>query len=259
MGIGLGSWSVLIVGAAVAGWVDAVIGGGGLILIPLIMAIMPELAPAVALATNKLAAVSGTGSAAVTLTRKVKIDRRWILLCVPLAAVCSGLGALAASLIAKDVMRPIVIVLMLFAGIFVALKPNFGEGESLEAPPRIRLILTFLAVGAIAFYDGIFGPGTGMFLIMVFTGVLSQNFLTSAALTKVVNTATNLGALAVFWLHGQIWWQLGLILAVANIVGAQLGARTVLGGGTKLIRFALLTMVIVMSCYLSWMQWGPQH
>lgn len=255
MTLGLGSWAILITGAAVAGWVDAVIGGGGLILIPLIMALLPELAPAVALATNKLAAVSGTGSAAVTLTRKVKIERRWILLCVPLAVVCSGIGALAASMIAKEVMRPIVIVLMLFAGIFVALKPNFGQGESLEAPRRARLVITFCAVGAIAFYDGIFGPGTGMFLIMVFTGVLSQNFLTSAALTKVVNTSTNVGALAVFAYHGQIWWMLGLILAVANVVGAQLGARTVLGGGTKLIRIALLTMVIVMSIYLSCQQW----
>ncbi|AKK02054.1 TSUP family transporter [Corynebacterium epidermidicanis] len=256
MSLGVGSSAVLVGGAAVAGWVDAVIGGGGLILIPLIMAVMPQLAPAVALATNKLAAVSGTASAAYTLTRKVDVDKRRLLVYVPVAMLCSGVGALAASMIAKEVMRPIVIVLMLFAGIFVALKPDFGEGESLDAPARVRRIITVVLVGCIAFYDGIFGPGTGMFLIMVFTGVLSQNFLASAALTKVVNTSTNVGALVVFIIHGQIWWQLGLLLAVANIAGAQLGARTVLGGGTKLIRYALLTMVVVMSCYLAKQQWG---
>ncbi|MEJ6013908.1 TSUP family transporter [Corynebacterium sp. H127] len=250
------TWAILIAGAAAAGWVDAMIGGGGLILIPLILAVLPGLPPAVALATNKLAAVSGTASAAVTMVRNVPVNRRLLLGYVPLAAVCSGGGALVAALLSKEVMRPVVIVLMIFAGVFVALRPSFGKGESLAVPGRTRQMLTLLGIGGIAFYDGIFGPGTGMFLIMLFTGVLSQNFLASTALTKVVNTATNLGALAVFALHGHVWWELGLGLAVANVIGAQIGARTVLGGGAKLIRIALLTMVVVMSVYLSWQQWG---
>ena len=111
-------------------------------------------------------------------------------------------------------------------------------------------------MAAIAFYDGIFGPGTGMFLIMAFTAIFSQNFLTSAAMAKVVNTCTNVGALVVFIVGGHVEWALALVLAVANIIGAQLGARTVLGGGAKLIRYALLALVVVMSVYLSWQQWG---
>lgn len=249
-------WGILIVGSLAAGWVDAMIGGGGLILIPLIMAVFPGLSPAAVVATNKVAAVTGTASAAYTYLRKVPVPRQLALVFVPLAFACSGGGALVAAMISKDVMRPMAIAFMLVVGVIVAFRPSMGQGDSVENPAVWRRILTLIGVAAVAFYDGIFGPGTGMFLIMVFTGILSQNFLASTALTKVVNTSTNLGALAVFAVGGHIWWELGLTLAVANVIGAQLGARTVLGGGTRLIRVLLLVTVVVMSAYLAWQQWG---
>lgn len=247
-------WAVLIVGAGVAGWIDAVIGGGGLVLIPLLMAVVPGLAPATALGTNKLTAVSGTASAAWTMMRRVR--PRFSLWYVVLGLGCSGAGALSASLIDATLLRPLIIVLLLAVGAFVALRPGFGTQTrgGAAAPGRWRRLLVLLLVGVIAFYDGIFGPGTGMFLIMAFTAVLSQDFLRSAAMAKVVNTSTNLGALLVFAVGGHVWWQLGTVLAVANILGAQLGARTVLGGGAKLVRTALLVVVIVMSSYLAWQQ-----
>ncbi len=248
-------WAILIGGAALAGWIDAVIGGGGLVLIPLIMAVMPQLAPVSALAVNKVAAVTGTASAAFTLVRRVRPPLKLLAVYVPLALVCSGVGALAASSLDKQVMRPLIIVLMLVVGVIVVFKPSFGTGESGQLPRGWRLWAAIGAVGVVAGYDGIFGPGTGMFLIMAFTALLSQNFLTSAAMSKVVNTATNLGALIVFIAGGHVWWQLALVLAVANVIGAQLGARTVLGGGTRLIRYALLTLVVVMCTYLGWQQY----
>lgn len=251
------AWGILIAGAMAAGWVDAVIGGGGLILIPLIMAVLPGLAPVTALATNKLAAVAGTSSAAFTLSRKVGLDAKKAAVYVPVAALCSAGGALLAASISKDVMRPLVIVLLLGAGTFVALRPQFGQQpQQVDAPRAWKRILALVIVAAVAFYDGIFGPGTGMFLIMGFTALLSQDFVKSAALAKVVNTATNFGALAVFIAGGHVWWQLGLVLALANITGAQLGARTVLAGGTKLLRYALLTLVVVMCVYLGWQQYS---
>ncbi|NLF91424.1 MAG: TSUP family transporter [Corynebacterium marinum] len=247
-------WAVLIAGAAAAGWVDAVIGGGGLVLIPLLLAVVPGLAPATALGTNKLVGVSGTASAAWTLVRRVR--PRITPWHVVLALACSGAGALSASLIDAAVMRPVIIALLLAVGTFVALRPSFGTAPAAGGGEvgRWRRWLVLLAVGVIAFYDGIFGPGTGMFLIMAFTALLSQDFLRSAAMAKVVNASTNLGALLVFAWGGHVWWQLGLVLAVANILGAQLGARTVLGGGAKLVRFALLSVVIVMSSLLTWQE-----
>ncbi|MHA2787751.1 TSUP family transporter [Corynebacterium sp. S7] len=240
---------LLLAAAAVAGWVDAVIGGGGLILIPVLMA-STGLPVASVLATNKVAAVFGTASAAFTLVRKVGVPRRvWGYAVV--AALCSGLGALAVSLISDEVVRPFIIVLLIAVGIFVAFKPNFGQSDAQVEVTRARVLLGLLLVAAVGFYDGVFGPGTGMFLIMGFTAIFSQNFLRSAAMSKVVNTATNLGALAVFIAGGHVEWGLALALAVANVVGAQLGARTVLGGGTKLVRYAMLTLVVVLTIYLS--------
>lgn len=256
MEIGVGTWALLVTGAGVAGWIDAVIGGGGLVLIPLILALVPGVAPATALATNKVAAVSGTASAAVTLVRKVRPPARELAPMAVLAAVASGVGALMASWLNEDVMRPLIIVLLLAVGSFIAFKPSFGGGDSEGIHSGWRTWAALVATAAVAFYDGIFGPGTGMFLIMAFTTIFSQNFLRSAAMSKVVNTATNLGALVVFIVGGHVWWTLGIVLGVANIAGALLGARTVLGGGAKFIRYALLTLVVVMSCYLGWQQWG---
>ncbi|MDO5512576.1 TSUP family transporter [Corynebacterium sp.] len=254
MELELTGWAVLVVGALIAGWIDAVIGGGGLVLIPLLLAVVPGLAPATALGTNKLVSISGTTSAAWTLVRRVRPRvNPWY---VVLGLVCSGAGALSAALIDATILRPFIIILLLAVGTFVALRPQFGTEAGGGVVGRWRRWLVLLLVGVIAFYDGIFGPGTGMFLIMAFTAVLSQDFLRSAALAKVVNSATNLGALLVFAFGGHVWWQLGLVLAVANIVGAQLGARTVLGGGARLVRGALLVVVVVMSTYLAWQQFA---
>ena len=131
------------------------------------------------------------------------------------------------------------------------LNPEFGTGESEPVVTRARLAGGVCLVAAVGFYDGAFGPGTGMFLIMGFTALFAQNFLQSAAMAKVVNTATNLGALGVFIAAGYVDWVLALSLAAANIVGAQIGARTVLGGGAKLVRYAMLTLVVVLTVYLA--------
>lgn len=244
-------FAVLVAAAALAGWVDAVIGGGGLILIPVLMAATP-MPPAAILATNKIAAVSGTASAAVTLVRRVGVPRHtWGYALI--AGALSAAGALAASLIDAALLRPAILALLIAVGVFVALKPEFGTGDA-DKPPLVtrgRVLAAAGLVAAIGFYDGTFGPGTGMFLIMGFTALFAQNFLRSAAMAKVVNTATNIGALGVFISAGFVDWPLALALAAANVAGAQIGARTVLGGGAKLVRYALLTLVVVLSTYLA--------
>lgn len=244
-------FAVLVAAAALAGWVDAVIGGGGLILIPVLMA-GTSMSPAAILATNKLAAVSGTASAAVTLVRRVGVPRHtWGYALI--AGALSAAGALAASLIDAALLRPAILALLIAVGVFMALKPEFGTGDA-DKPQLVtrgRVLAAAGLVAAIGFYDGTFGPGAGMFLIMGFTALFAQNFLQSAAMAKVVNTATNIGALGVFISAGFVDWPLALALAAANVAGAQIGARTVLGGGAKLVRYALLTLVVVLSTYLA--------
>jgi len=237
---------VLLVVAAFAGWIDAVVGGGGLVLIPVLLVAFPAAAPATALGTNKAVAVWGTLSASVSYLRRTRgIPVRFLAMAVPIAAVCAGLGALAASAVSKDWMRPMVLVLLLAVGIWVALRPGFGSGHA-STLRRSGVIAGLVAAAAIAFYDGIFGPGTGTFLIMAFTALVTGDFLRSAAMAKVVNLATNIGSIAVFAAGGHVVWLLAIALAVANVIGAQIGARMAISRGSGFVRIVLLVAVVAM-------------
>lgn len=250
---------ILVLGAVLAGGVDAVIGGGGLVLIPLILACAPGLPAQVALGTNKFTAVFGTASAGLRMVRTVRIDWRAVRLCAPLAGLCSAGGALMASAVSSDVLRPVVVVLMLAAGAFVALRPSFGRDtgatgasgvDTTPRPSRRRLALGLGLIALIGAYDGFFGPGTGMFLVIVFTALMSRTLIQSLAMTKLVNTGTNIGGLVVFAAGGHVLWLLGIVLAVFNVLGAQVGAKIVLDRGTGFVRIALLVLIVVMSAKL---------
>ena len=250
---------ILVLGAVLAGGVDAVIGGGGLVLIPLILACASGLPAQVALGTNKFTAVFGTASAGLRMVRTVRIDWRAVRLCAPLAGLCSAGGALMASAVSSDVLRPVVVVLMLAAGAFVALRPSFGRDtgatgasgvDATPRPSRRRLALGLGLIALIGAYDGFFGPGTGMFLVIVFTALMSRTLIQSLAMTKLVNTATNIGGLVMFAAGGHVLWLLGIVLAVFNVLGAQVGAKIVLDRGTGFVRIALLVLIVVMSAKL---------
>lgn len=250
---------ILVLGAVLAGGVDAVIGGGGLVLIPLILACAPGLPAQVALGTNKFTAVFGTASAGLRMVRTVRIDWRAVRLCAPLAGLCSAGGALMASAVSSDVLRPVVVVLMLAAGVFVALRPSFGRDtgatgasgvDATPRPSRRRLALGLGLIALIGAYDGFFGPGTGMFLVIVFTALMSRTLIQSLAMTKLVNTATNIGGLVMFAAGGHVLWLLGIVLAGFNVLGAQVGAKIVLDRGTGFVRIALLVLIVVMSAKL---------
>ncbi|MFE6162205.1 TSUP family transporter [Streptomyces sp. NPDC056486] len=243
--------------AGAAGWVDAVVGGGGLLLIPTLLLAFPQLSPAVALGTNKLTAVTGTAVAAVTFARRTKLDRSVALSAGLLALPSAGLGALSASQLPTAWFRPVIMALLVGVAVFVALRPTFGAVEGAEAVTRRRRLLAIAVAGCgIGFYDGVFGPGTGTFLILVFTGLLSLEFVQSSALAKIVNVGTNLGALCVFALQGQVLWLLGACMAVCNIAGAALGARTALKRGSGFVRAVLIVAVTGMVVKLAIDQFG---
>ncbi|WP_028476990.1 TSUP family transporter [Nocardia sp. CNY236] len=244
--------AALVAGASVAGWIDAVVGGGGLVLIPILLITLPGLAPVKALGTNKVAALWGTATAAFIYIRRNGVDWRLGGVAIPLAALGASCGALLASAVNSDLLRPVVIVLMIGVGIFIVRAPEFGSGDTAGVGPgTVRTAMAIALFPVIGLYDGLFGPGTGMFLIMSLAAILARDFLSSATLAKVVNTATNIGALIVFSLQGNVLWALGLVLAVANIFGSIVGSRMVLNNGTKFIRYALLAIVVVMGTKLS--------
>lgn len=142
--------------------------------------------------------------------------------------------------------------MMIAVGIFICARPTFGRHctDAAVAPSRKQMLFALGGITVIGFYDGIFGPGTGMFLILTLSGVLAQDFLSSATLAKVVNTGTNLGALAVFAWQGNVLWLLGLTLAVANVAGSVVGSTMTLRAGSGFVRYALLAVVVVMSTKL---------
>ncbi|MEV4344707.1 TSUP family transporter [Actinoplanes sp. NPDC049596] len=235
---------LLLLVAAAAGWVDAVVGGGGLILVPALLLGLPGLPPVTALGTNKVASICGTATAAVTYARRTKIDWRVAGPAAGLAVVFSGFGAVTAARVPADWFRPAVMVLLLLVLAFVVLRPQFGVVVGEIAPTGRRRALTVGAAGvAIAFYDGVFGPGTGTFLIITFTALLGLDFLGSSATAKILNAGTNLGALVVFAAGGHVLWWLGLSMAVCNIAGARFGARTALKRGAGFVRAALVVVV----------------
>ncbi|WMX43705.1 TSUP family transporter [Streptomyces roseicoloratus] len=248
----------LLFAAAAAGWVDAVVGGGGLILIPALLMAFPNLPPAAALGTNKLTAITGTTVAAATYARRTKLDRSVALPAALLAVPAAGVGALSASSLPASWFRPVIMALLIAVALFVVFRPQFGSVvEDADSVSRRRRLLAVAFAGCgIGFYDGVFGPGTGTFLIMIFTSMLALEFLQSSALAKVVNVGTNLGALAVFAYQGQVLWLLGAAMAVCNIAGATLGARTALKRGSGFVRVVLLVVVSVLVLKLAFDQFG---
>lgn len=250
-------WVALLTAATAAGWVDAVVGGGGLIILPTLFLVAPGIAPQTALGTNKFAAVAGTSASVMTFARKVPIRWRTLLPAAAIAAATAAIGAAAVSLIDRDLFIPIVMVVLVGVALFVTLRPSIGITLATHAPSRRKFVLVIaLAAGLIGFYDGLLGPGTGTFLIITFATLLGTEFVRAAAMAKVINCGSNVGALIYFGATGHIMFALGAAMAVGNVVGAIIGSHMALRNGAKFVRVVLLVVVIGMVIRLGWQQFG---
>ncbi|WP_312050402.1 sulfite exporter TauE/SafE family protein [Acinetobacter courvalinii] len=242
----------LVFFAFCAGTIDAAVGGGGLIQIPALMGALPQTAPATLFGTNKLASICGTGSAAFSFVRRVKLQ--WSLLGVIalFAFISSFIGAACVSLIPTHILRPIVLVMLIVIAIYTFAKKQFGQVHvDQQITPKL-LLLAAMGSLAIGFYDGIFGPGTGSFFIFFFIRFLQVDFLHASALAKIGNLMTNLAALSFFIPTGHVLFELGLMMAVANIAGSLLGVRLALKYGSGFIRILFLILVSILICRLGY-------
>ena len=233
----------LCLAAGLAGWVDAVSGGGGLIQLPALLLAFPGAAPAHVLGTNKLSSVCGTSVAAATYYRRVRPDMRTAWPMVGSALVGSAGGALCATLIPKSAFRPLVLVLLVLVAIYTVRRPDLGAVQSLRFSGQRHYTAAALAALAIGFYDGIFGPGTGSFLTFALVGLLGYSFLQASAKARMVNLATNVGALIVFFAQGAPMVALGLTMGACNVAGGWLGAHTAITKGSGFVRTVFLTVV----------------
>jgi uncharacterized membrane protein YfcA len=243
----IASMSFMGVAALFAGFVDAIAGGGGLIQLPALLIGLPQSATVQVLGTNKLSSIFGTSAAAIIYRRRVKPDLSFTFAMAVPAFMGSMCGALLAAHLPTHALRPLVLLLLIVVGIYTWRRPTLGHVELLRHTAGRRNIIAVIAGLGIGFYDGIFGPGTGTFLMVVLVALLGFAFLTASSVAKVVNVATNLGAIVIFGVHGVILWRVGLVLGIANIAGGLLGAKLAIRGGSAFVRqiFLLVTAVLI--------------
>ncbi|WP_375431160.1 sulfite exporter TauE/SafE family protein [uncultured Friedmanniella sp.] len=234
----------LVLVAFAAGWVDAVVGGGGLIQLPALLIGLPSSAPpASVLGTNKLSSVFGTAASSLTYAVRMRPDWRTVLPLVVAAAAGSAGGAELAKLLPKDAFTPIVLVALVGVGLYTWRRPQLGLTSARKHAGSAhygRTAVIGLGVGA---YDGFLGPGTGSFFVILLVSVLGYGFLEASAKAKIANLATNLSAITVFALHGSVLWTLGLMMGAANLLGGLLGARTALRHGNAFVRRVFLLVL----------------
>ncbi|SFL78207.1 sulfite exporter TauE/SafE family protein [Rugamonas rubra] len=249
---------VLGVAAFGAGLVDAVVGGGGLIQIPALFSVFPNMAPATLIGTNKLASIFGTGVAAVSYARRVRIAWSTAAPAAVAALVFAFLGAFVVTRVSPDFMRALLPVVLVAVAVYTFAKKDFGSVHAPMHSGRREQMLALLIGSAIGFYDGFFGPGTGSFLVFLFVRVFGFDFLGASAVAKVVNVACNFSALVWFGYSGHLVWQLGLTMAICQIAGSVIGSRLAIKHGSGFVRKLFLLVVsilIVKTGYDAWMRW----
>jgi uncharacterized membrane protein YfcA len=226
-----------------AGFVDAVVGGGGLIQLPALLIGLPSALPVNILATNKLSSICGTTVSSATYYRRIRPDPRTFGPLMACAFVGSVGGAFIGSHISASAFDPIVLVVLVVVGGYVALRPTLGETTVLRFG-RMRHTWTAMATGlVIGCYDGALGPGTGSFFVITLVGLLGYSFLDASAKARLANWATNLAALCVFVPQGDVLWKVGLVMGACNLVGGYLGARTAVARGAAFVRAFFIVVV----------------
>jgi uncharacterized protein len=226
-----------------AGFVDAVVGGGGLVQLPALLIGLPSAAPVQVLATNKLSSICGTTVSSATYYRRIRPDPRTFGPLMACAFVGSVGGALLGSHISDAAFDPIVLVVLVVVGAYVLLRPRLGETTALRYAGHRHMAAAMGTGLVIGCYDGALGPGTGSFFVITLVGLLGYSFLEASAKARLANWATNLAALCVFVPQGAVLWKVGFVMGACNLVGGYLGARTAVSRGTRFVRIFFIVVV----------------
>lgn len=243
---------ILMLASLFAGCVDAIGGGGGLILVPALFSVFPTAAPVTLFGTNKAAAVWGTGWAAGQYARQVQM--RWGTLLPAAVAAMAGsfLGAWTVSLVPATEVRKALPLALLAVFLYTLLRKELGLTHRPRLAQRAETAVACAIGAAIGFYDGFFGPGTGSFFVFLFVRLLGYDFLNASAGAKLLNTATNVAALVLFAAKGHVWWHLAAAMAVANVAGSLLGTRLAIKHGARFVRIVFLCVVGALIVKTAW-------
>jgi uncharacterized membrane protein YfcA len=235
-----------------AGFVDAIVGGGGLILVPALFSVFPAAAPATLFGTNKGAAVWGTAWATAQFAKKVSM--RWAALLPAAAAALVGSfsGAWLVTLVSAGGLRRALPFVLLAVLVYTLARKDLGRHHVPRFSGRAEAAVASAVGLVIGFYDGFFGPGTGSFFVFLFVRLLGYDFLHASASAKLLNTATNVSALVLFAFTGHVWWHIAAVMAVANVVGSLLGTRLALKHGAGFVRWVFIAVVTALIAKTGW-------
>ncbi len=239
----MSSTIIVCVAALCAGFIDAIVGGGGLVQTPVLFMAFPNLSVANLLGTTKIPSFSGTAVSLYQYAKSVSIEWKMILW-VALAAFCSSMaGSRLVSMVSNQTFKPIILGALILVAIYTYSKKNFGQQKELLLTFNQTLLRGISAGLLIGFYDGFIGPGTGSFLVLIFISVLGQDFLHASAHAKIVNLATNLASIIYFAINGNILFELAIPMAACNMLGGFIGSKFALLKGNKFIRLFFLCVV----------------
>jgi uncharacterized membrane protein YfcA len=234
---------ILCVAALAAGFIDAIVGGGGLIQTPAVLITLPDHSVATLLGTTKIPSLSGTASAALQYAHRVKIQWKLLGVLCLIALVAAFAGSKTVSLVSNSFMKPIIFGVLIIVAIYTYTKKEFGTATTTRRSPKQEMILGGLFALIIGFYDGFIGPGAGSFLVLFFISILGFDFLQASAHAKFINVATNTGSIIFFADSGNILYHYAIPMAVCNFLGSLMGARLAILKGNKFIRVFFLLVV----------------
>ena len=235
---------LLCIAAFVAGFVDAIVGGGGLIQTPMGLVMLPNLSVSTVVGTLKIPAFSGTFFAAIQYLKKVEMNWKLLLIMMILAFPSAYAGSTLLTYVSNDFMKPLLLVVLSILVVYTYAKKNFGDHVDKSHSSTQQIVYAVLISFIIGFYDGFIGPGTGSFLVLAFITLLGFDFLQASANAKMVNLATNFGSIVLFISKGKIIWTIAIPMAVCNAIGGILGAKLAINRGNKFIRIFFLIVVI---------------
>jgi uncharacterized protein len=243
---------LLCIAAFLAGFVDAIVGGGGLIQLPAALVILPSFPVASVIGSLKIPAFSGTFIAALQYMNKVSINWKLVVVICTLAFFASYTGSYLLTQVSNAFMKPVLLAVLTAVAIYTYTKKGFGQKEEREITDSKQLQLAIFISLIIGFYDGFIGPGAGSFLILAFIAFLGFDFLHASAHAKLVNLATNLGSVTLFVVKGKIIWGIALPMAVANSLGGFAGAKLAIAKGNKFIRVFFLVVIVGILLRFCW-------
>ena len=238
--------AIVTLASLFAGFVDAIVGGGGLVLVPALFSVFPTAVPATLLGTNKGASVWGTAWAAGQYARRVRLQWRALAPAIG-AALCGGfVGAWVLTLVPATGLRKALPLVLIGLLAYTLARKDLGRHHVPQPVGRAQVLAACAIGGGIGFYDGFFGPGTGSFFVFLFVRFLGYDFLHASASAKFLNVATNGAALTLLAWRGHVWWQVAAVMAVANVAGSLLGTRLALKHGAGFVRVAFICVVVAL-------------